>query len=169
MRANEDMRALVVTHLAIMKACARCLCRDAIEADDVLQEAVLRALETAYPPRDPTRIRAWLRTVVHHTFVDSLRKRRQRREANLDDDLPDLPADEPTGAPWKELGEEDVHAAVDQLADHLRVTYRMYELEGRTFAEIAAALAIRNATVGTRLLRARRRLRTLLTPSSAAR
>ena len=164
MRANEDMRALLVTHLAVMKACARCLCRGTIDADDVLQDAVLRALETEHPPRDPTRIRAWLRRVVHSSFVDAVRRRARRREDALAIDPPDPPAED--SAAWRDISDEEVRAAVARLADHLRLAYQMFELEGRSFSQIAAALAIRNATVGTRVLRARRQLRVLLAPSA---
>jgi RNA polymerase sigma-70 factor (ECF subfamily) len=163
-----DMRALVVTHLAMMKAWARRLCRGAIEADDVLQDAVLRALETEHPPRDPTRVGAWLHRVVHNTFIDAVRRQRRRREYHLDTDLPDRSGEESTCAPWEEISQGEVRAAVAHLADHLRVTYQMFELEGRSFADIAAALAIRNATVGTRVLRARKQLRVLLAPSAQA-
>lgn len=164
-----DMRALVVAHLPVLEKRARQLCRGQLDADDVVQDAILRALESRHPPRslrDPAKVRAWFHRVVHSTFVDAVRSRRRRREECLETEPPDLPAEEPTRPPWDHITEEQLHAAVSHLSDQLRVAYRMFELEGCSSAEIAAALAIRSSTVGTRVLRARRQLRALLGPSA---
>ena len=64
---------------------------------------------------------------------------------------------------WAGIGVDDLRAGVEQLPDELRTVYRMFALEGRSYNDVAETLGIPKATVGTRLTRARARLKELLT------
>jgi len=59
-----------------------------------------------------------------------------------------------------------LHQSVPRLPEDFREVYRLHALEGRYYEEISAQLRIPKATVGTRLIRARRKLRDLLMPST---
>ena len=67
--------------------------------------------------------------------------------------------DEPA---WAHLSIDDVRAAIAALPDDVRDTYRLFALEGRDYVAISALQGIPKATVGTRIMRARRKLRELL-------
>ena len=64
---------------------------------------------------------------------------------------------------WSAITTEDVRRAAANLPDDLREVYVMFALEGRSYIEVAGMLGIPKATVGTRLSRARARLKELLT------
>jgi len=152
----------VAAHRAELLGRARALCRGHLDADDVVQDALLRAWRGHGSMRDPGRARAWLFSILHNTFIDRVRRQRvapaSRSVEGLE--LPDVPP--PAEPGWHALGGDDLRAAVAELPDDLRDVYRLHALEGRDYVWLADHLGIPKATVGTRLLRARRRLRDLL-------
>jgi RNA polymerase sigma factor (sigma-70 family) len=132
------------------------------DADDLVQDALLRAFRARAQTRDLGRMRGWLLTIVTNTFLDSLRRRKARPgEVELEVDVA-APAQEEDESPWARIDIEDVRAAVAELPEDVRETYRMFALEGRDYSGISSALGVPKATVGTRILRARKRLRGLL-------
>jgi RNA polymerase sigma-70 factor, ECF subfamily len=159
---RNQFEGLVAPHLPTLRARAIQLCRSHYDSDDLVQEALLRAFLTASQAKDPTRIRAWLLTIVTNTFIDLIRKRRRRPDhVQLVTEVPTPAPLEP--APWDHVDSDDLRRAIDQLPDDVRETYRMFAVEGCDYATIAEVLHILPATVGTRLFRARKRLRLLLT------
>jgi len=99
-------------------------------------------------------------------FIDRSRSARRWRRAELPDELP---AAQPDEAPaWSEIGLGQVRDALGQIDERFRRAYEMYELEGRSYKEISTALGIPIATVGTKLLRVRRKLQSLLGAKIAA-
>ena len=166
-RPERDERgwfhAITVAHLPALRARASQLCRGHGDPDDIVQDALMRAYLARHQMKDPDRARGWLLAIVTNTFLDSLRRRRARPgEVALDID-PAEPEPEPHAeAEWANLGVDDVRTAVSYLPDDVRDTYRMFALDGRDYAHIANALGVPKATVGTRILRARKRLRQLL-------
>lgn len=153
--------AVTAAHLPALRARAGQLCRGHGDPDDIVQDALMRAFLARHQMKDPERARAWLLTIVTNTFLDSLRRRRARPgEVALDADPPEPEREDE--AAWAALDLDDVRAAVTFLPDDVRDTYRMFALDGRNYAHIANALGVPKATVGTRILRARKRLRQLL-------
>jgi RNA polymerase sigma-70 factor (ECF subfamily) len=153
--------AVTAAHLPSLRARAGQLCRGHGDPDDIVQDALMRAFLARHQMKDPERARAWLLTIVTNTFLDSLRRRRARPgEVALDADPPEPEREDE--AAWASLDLDDVRTAVDFLPDDVRDTYRMFALDGRNYAHIASALGVPKATVGTRILRARKRLRQLL-------
>ena len=70
-------------------------------------------------------------------------------------------------APWGEVSLDEVRAAVDELPDDVREAFRMYTFEGRRYAAIARSQGVATGTVGTRIMRARARLRERFAVSAA--
>lgn len=160
-RARHRVDALAREHRDALRAVAVRICKSRDEAEDLVQDALERAVARA-DELDPARTWSWLVTVMHHRFIDQCRARRRQRE------LADEPAAQPAvddGAPrpaWDHIGVDDVRAAVGDLEPSFRAVYEMHAFEGRSYDEIAVAAAIPRSTVGTRLLRARSKLRTIL-------
>ena len=152
--------ALVRQHQAALQAFALKLCGNASDAHDLCQDTFERALRSEGTARSNDR--AWLFTVLHHLFIDRYRRRtREPRLAELD--TVDVAAAEPTPPPaWTSLSVDEVRAALDELDAEFRDVYRMHALEGLGYAEIAARLGVPVSTVGTRIMRARRKLRAIL-------
>lgn len=164
---REVFGALVKEHLPALRARAAQLCRRRGDADDLVQDAVERALRTRSQVKDPARIRGWLLAILVNTFLDRLRRRRGRDEVPLDTELAAPVVDAPT--PWESLSVDDVREAVAELPDDVRETYYRFALCGEDYVKISADLKVPKATVGTRILRARKRLRELLIARLGAR
>jgi RNA polymerase sigma-70 factor, ECF subfamily len=141
-----------------VRALAMHLCRDPHDAEDLVQDLYECTLRAPIPAGVDER--RWLTRVMRNLFIDKLRRRATRRE-DLGVDPPPLPPDE--AAPrWQSLTEDDVRAQLEQLPVAMRATFELFALEGHSYDEIAARLGIAKSTVGTRILRARERLRELL-------
>ena len=143
---------------------ARWLARDPVEAEDLVQEAYMRALGAAQQFEPGSNLKAWLFRILRNAFID--RRRRSQREASSPY-VEDLDADGEQAEPA--LGElqldqiralvaEDVSAAVHALPESFR-TVILLDLEGMTEAEVANVLGCATGTVKSRLSRARAVLR----------
>lgn len=136
---------------------ARSLTRDAVAADDLVQDAVVRALER-HDRFDPSRdYRAWLFTLTHNLFVDGWRRRRVHDGA--------VAALTPGRAAGAEPNQE--HAvmlrqtlqAFDALPAEQRAVMHLVVVEGASYAEAADILGVAIGTIMSRLSRARQALR----------
>jgi RNA polymerase sigma-70 factor (ECF subfamily) len=132
---------------------------DAAESQDVVQEAFLRCWQR----RDDIRAEGF-KALVFRTALNLASNRRRRNvlwrmigSASIDD-LPDQ-------SPCAEAMSKPLRAALDALPSPLRRVLLLTELAGMTYAEIAAALGIREGTVGSRRTRALRMLRERLEPN----
>lgn len=168
----RELDALIAELLPGLEARAMQLCRNHVDAQELIQEALARACRKLNTLRDRACVRSWLLTIISNTFIDTLRRQRSRpqtvpfdhqTDAELDERYPQL-AESPEPRPWEHITTDQLHEAIEQLPEDMRVTYRMHALEGKDYVTIAATLGIPKPTVGTRLVRARKRLRELLFP-----
>jgi RNA polymerase sigma-70 factor, ECF subfamily len=160
---DERFAAAVVTHEATLTAIALKLCRNRPDALDLVQDTFERALRAWDRLPLDANVQAWLVTILHRRFIDRCRRARRARlaDATADRRVPVTP--EPAVmSVWSGVTPEQVAAALATLDDEFRRAYVLYVVEGRTYQQIAEQLAIPRSTVGTRLLRARRKLRELL-------
>ena len=140
------------------------LCRGTADAADLLQDTYERAAKTGMP-EDIGNPCGWLTTIMHNLFVDRCRANARKpvqetlgdaHEAIVQNDDP---AEEP---PWGTLTIDDVRAVLPQLDRIYREVYELHTFKGRSYEAIAARLKIDRVTVGTRLSRARKMLREVL-------
>ncbi len=159
MRHELPAPEALVEHAAFLNRLARSLVFDAGQAEDVVQEAMLAALEQPAPPR--AGLRGWLAGVTRNLALKSLRgkNRRARRERAVA--RPEGLASAAEVAERVEL-QRRVAAAVHTLEEPYRsaVVHRYYD--DRTPTEIARRLEVPVRTVETRLRRAIQRLRVRL-------
>jgi RNA polymerase sigma-70 factor (ECF subfamily) len=153
---------LVAQYRGILEERARQLCRGNLDPDDLLQETLMRAFQHYETLRNQENPLPWLLKIMHRIFLDLLRRRNSEppREPFDGVDIPDMPP-EPDPI-WSSITGDQLRAAVERLPADLRDCYRMHALEGHDYAHIAATLKIPIGTVGTRLSRARKKLRELL-------
>jgi RNA polymerase sigma-70 factor (ECF subfamily) len=178
-RAFEE---LLAEHLDALYRTALRLCRGRkSDAEDLLQDAMLRAFERFGEFRDPTAMRAWLFTILTRTNLNRIRAQRRRAET-LASDLDEREFEEAL-ASWRnaDAPDEVVHtllvrdrlaAALDGLDDQLRPVVWLSDVERFRQREVAEMLNIPEGTVASRLFRARRLLRDALrqrTPDMSAR
>ena len=149
----------VLPHLDAAYNLARWLTRNDHDAEDVAQEACLRAMRF-FDGFHGGSVRPWLLTIVRNTYLTWLRKNRTEEAAPLDEF-------ESAGANPEELLIEQVDgAALRRALDTLPPEYReaivLRELEEMSYKEIAEVAGIPIGTVMSRLARARRRLQEAL-------
>jgi RNA polymerase sigma-70 factor (ECF subfamily) len=136
------------------------LTQDAAAADDLVQAALERALVARRSFRRGTNLQAWLRAILRNLFIDECRRPRPIAE------LPREPACEvPSEAstPCEVLAAEDVVGASRALAKEERIVLESAYFKEMSYRQIAAEQGMKLATVGTRLFRAKAKLRTILT------
>lgn len=161
--SRRRLAELARAHRPALEAVARRLCRGDHEAEDLVQDALERAVRNADKLEDAARARAWLVTVLHNLFIDRCRRtsRRPQHDA-LDEERHGTTSEPVAAAAWSELGADDLRAAIVALPEEFRRPYEMHALDRASYDDIAAALGIPRNTVGTRLFRARRKLREIL-------
>jgi RNA polymerase sigma-70 factor, ECF subfamily len=138
------------------------LCRSRQEAADLVQDANERALKKLEHAAPEVSLKSWMISIVHNLFIDGYRQRARRPQLVSIENAPvDVSAPADTAAFWSDITAEQVRAAIARLPAEFRRVSELH-LDGRSYDQIAAELGLPKATVGTRLSRARHRLKALL-------
>ena len=126
------------------------------DAEDVAQEAFVRAHRSIAQLRDRERFRAWLVRMTWRLAIDRLRtdKRRAIRELAVEHE-PGLTAEQLASAAERA---RCLWAAIDDLPEKLRMTIVLASIEGHDVAEVARLLDVPEGTVKSRLFLARKQL-----------
>jgi RNA polymerase sigma-70 factor, ECF subfamily len=159
-RRQRRLDEIVRAHGDFLRRLAVRLCRSTFDPDDLVQDVLERTLQNV--DRLPADVdhRAWMARVMRNLFIDRVRRRASAPVATALEVEPSAPPPEQR-AWWEQLDLDDVRARLGELPDELRGAFELFALEGCSYTEIAARLGIPKATVGTRILRARRKLRDL--------
>jgi RNA polymerase sigma-70 factor (ECF subfamily) len=156
----------VIGQLATLRRYARSLTRDEGEAEDLVHNALVRAYERRRTFRPDRNLKAWLLSVLHNVFIDSVRK--QRAESVWLARAAELAHNEAPPAQDHAVRLTQVRQAFMILPDEQRVALHLVALEGLSYQEAAATLGIPLGTLMSRLGRARAALRSVEEPSAAS-
>jgi len=133
---------------------------DYAEAEDVTQEAFVRAWRGLSGFRGQARFTTWLYRIVHNLCLNRLPGlRRELLQVELLEEVLDDPAPSPPDLFEARERVAFLHAELDRLPEKYRLVLTLRYLQGLSYAEIAAALDVPMGTVKTHLHRARRLLR----------
>jgi RNA polymerase sigma-70 factor (ECF subfamily) len=153
---TEEMTA----HLRSLKRYALVLARNSADADDLVQETLLRALSAAETFREGADMRVWLFRIMHNAHVSSGR-RAQTRAAYLDAqstlETPAAPATQ-----HDRLEVKAVIEALDRLPEPQREAVALMALEDIRYADAAKVLGVPLGTFMSRISRGREALRRLV-------
>jgi len=166
---------LVLPHLDAGYNLARWLLHEEAAAEDVVQDASLRAFRHLDALREEETARPWFLRIVRNACYSYLETRRGMRElSGLDEsELENLQVAEGLTAldPAEILARQHEHARIDAairaLSPPLREVVVLREIEGLNYSDIADVLSIPMGTVMSRLSRARGRLRATLAPQGS--
>ncbi len=152
---------LVREHLDSVYRVAYSVVRDAALAEDVAQDAILKAWRALPTFRGDSSLRSWVLRITHNTAISTLRRRREEiRDPAL------LPEQESRSSTESEavqhLSMEAFEEALGQLDELSRSIIVLREVEGLSYEEIADLVGVPLPTVKTRLLRGRRVLASAL-------
>lgn len=161
-------RELSSTYLDAVLNYSNRLLRNQADAEEVTQEAFVRLWKAAPNWQPKATAKTWLFTVAHNLCLDRLRS--TRRDTRNTDELQDQAASDSV-RPSRRLDQlqqaNAVRAALEQLPDRQRHALLLSHYDGLSNAEIGAVLGVGVEAVESLLSRARRTLRTLLTPAEA--
>jgi RNA polymerase sigma-70 factor, ECF subfamily len=137
---------------------------DPSQAEDLSQETMLKAYRSWHQYQPGTNARAWLLTILRHTFINQYR-RTKHHKATVDVTevehytvFHDVQDADPEGTFFDQIIDEEIYQAIDALPDEFRETVVLSDVEGLSYAEIAEITGVPVGTVKSRLYRGRRLL-----------
>lgn len=158
MSASQDVMARIEQCIPALRRYAWALVRHREDADDLVHDCLLRALDKLHTRRDDADVRAWLFTILHNLFVSHHRRRRVRPITEpLEDDHEAAASHRPhqeDGLLWR-----DMLRGLDRLPPEQRSVVLLISVEDLSYAETAAVLGVPIGTVMSRLARGREKLR----------
>jgi RNA polymerase sigma-70 factor (ECF subfamily) len=165
-RASFEREALV--HIDALYRVALRLSGNPADADDLVQETMLKAYRSWDQYQQGTNAKGWLITILRNSFINEYR-RRTRHPETVDVDtiepfavFSDIQDDDPQGAFFDRIVDDEVLRAIDQLPEAFRETVVLSDVEGMSYQEIAKILGVPVGTVKSRLFRARQMLQAKL-------
>jgi RNA polymerase sigma-70 factor, ECF subfamily len=152
---RDEARKELIALLPELRAFARFLVRQRTEADDLVQEAVTRALAALAQFQPGTSMRAWLFTILRNVHYEQKRRRRAERRA-----IEAGPPPDSGGAPAQQSQAElaDLERLLWELPMHLREALVLVGARGLSYEEAALVCQVPVGTMKARVSRARGRL-----------
>ena len=169
---EDDFERLMLPLLSDVVRFSRSLTRDAVRADDLVQETYLQALRGWHTFQLGANPKGWLLTICHHAFLRTVREESRYVDAPQDD--PELESLATAQAHYQaecdgilraldriDLGPA-IERAVGTLPPHFRSVILLVDVEGQSYEEAATILGVPIGTIRSRLFRARRQLQDCL-------
>jgi len=161
-RASFEQEALV--HLDTLYRVALRLTGNAADADDLVQETMLKAYRSWDQYEKGTNAKGWLLTILRNSFINEYRRRTRHPETvDVDTIEPfavfgEVQDDDPQGAFFDRIVDDEVLKAVVELPEAFQETLVLSDVEGLSYQEIGKILGVPVGTVKSRLFRARQAL-----------
>jgi RNA polymerase sigma-70 factor (ECF subfamily) len=152
-----DLRQELFQHIDRMRRYALVLCRDRDQAEDLVQDSLVRAIDGAHTWRPGEDLRRWLFAILHNTFVNGFRRDRLKREV-----FGALRVVEEHAASAGQVDAvqfRQTMEALEQLPVDQRQVLMLIAVEGMSYQEAADSLGIPLGTLMSRLGRGRAALR----------
>lgn len=175
-RAKEgDARAfeaLIAGQLPLVRRYARAFAASGPDADDLAQDALLKAYRSLRLYRYQSAFATWLYAVVRSSFLDWA-KSRAARQRSLEEPIEARASSSPAGDPLPDelLAQEEarqrVWEALRRVPLEFRTAIALFDIEGRTYDEVAAVEGVPVGTVKSRLSRGRGHLRRAIEEAEA--
>jgi len=160
--ARAEFHREVLSHQSSLLGTAMRMTGSRAEAEDLVQEAVLRAWTFWERFQPGTNGRAWMHRILVNTFINGYRRRRREREIlgeiRLGEHREDAWEKSRSPLPGEGLGDE-VSAALSTLPDEFRQVLVLVDLDERSYKDAARTLGCPIGTVMSRLHRARRAMK----------
>ncbi|WP_147127104.1 RNA polymerase sigma factor [Shimia ponticola] len=149
----------LVTHLGAMRAFAMSLTRNATLADDIVQDALVKAWNNIHSFKPGTNMRAWLFTILRNTYYSHHRKR-QREVEDVEGTMTAGLAQKPDHDGRLQM--RDFSVAFDQLPEEQREALILVGASGFSYEEAAETCGVAVGTIKSRINRGRARLTELM-------
>lgn len=158
--AVSEIENLIVAYIPRLRRYAMALVQGQSHvAEDLVQDALERALAKIHLWQPDTDLRAWLFTIMHNVYVNQIRH--INNGPNFVE-LPETIPDDTGGCATAQLDVKDLETALGQLPPEQREILLLVVLEGLQYKQVADIMAIPEGTVMSKLSRGRQQLRKLL-------
>jgi RNA polymerase sigma factor (sigma-70 family) len=148
----------IEANIPALRRYATALLRNRDEADDLVHDCLVRALDKLHTRREEADVRAWLFTIMHNLFISQMRRRRSRPTPEpLDESHESAVGLRPVqedALQWR-----DLQRGLQMLPEEQRSVILLVSVEDLSYAEAAQVLGVPVGTVMSRLARGRERLR----------
>lgn len=155
---------LMEQHERRMYAVALRMCGNREDAQDCLQEAMLRVYRAIGGFKGQSSFSTWVYRITMNTCLDELRRKKNRQSTSLDSllDMGWSPSDD-TNAPEKQAMRSELrrnlNRAIQELPEEMRSAVVLRDIQGFSYEEIAHMLEINVGTIKSRISRGREKLR----------
>ena len=155
---------LMEQHERRMYAVALRMCGNREDAQDCLQEAMLRVYRAIGGFKGQSSFSTWVYRITMNTCLDELRRKKNRQSTSLDSllDMGWSPSDD-TNAPEKQAIRSELrrnlNRAIQELPEEMRSAVVLRDIQGFSYEEIAHMLEINVGTIKSRISRGREKLR----------
>lgn len=155
---------LMQQHERRMYAVALRMCANREDAQDCLQEAMLRVYRSIGGFKGQSSFSTWVYRITMNTCLDELRRKKNRQSTSLDGLLDQgwSPADGeniPEKQAVRSEARQILHAAIQELPDDMRSAIVLRDIHGLSYDEISRTLDINVGTIKSRISRGREKLR----------
>jgi RNA polymerase sigma-70 factor (ECF subfamily) len=157
---RKSQQALYRRYCRSMHHVAFRICRDTMEAEDVVQEAFVKAFRKLSSFKGESTFGAWLKRIVVNTAINHTRKRRDTLVDTTQEDFPEVVEESRDRDITFSLS--DIQGAIRSLPEGYRMVFSLYMFEGYDHAEIGEILHISEATSKSQFCRARKKLMQML-------
>jgi RNA polymerase sigma-70 factor, ECF subfamily len=154
---KDAVTSIMVGQIPYLRRYARALTQNVSDADDLVQNCLVRAIAKMDRFEAGTNLRAWLLAIMHNIFIDSFRKKRRAREVCETTETIQKGLFTPANQ-FRRVQVTDVEAALAKLPAAQRSTLLLIALENLTYEEVARITEVPVGTVRSRLSRARHAL-----------
>ena len=160
----EAFNRLMEQHERRMYAVALRMCANREDAQDCLQEAMLRVYRAIGSFKGESSFSTWVYRITMNTCLDELRRKKNRQSSSLDDLLDEgwAPADDRSSPEKHAMRAETarvLHETIRELPEDMRAAVVLRDIQGYSYEEIAKILDINVGTIKSRISRGREKLR----------
>jgi RNA polymerase sigma-70 factor (ECF subfamily) len=147
----------IVGYIPALRIYGRSLCRNPVEADDLVQETLIRAIENVHLFQRGTNLRAWLFTIMRNRFYSNWAKRARERTGEIDcvSSIPQGPEDTQL---WH-IQMREMESAIHALPPHFREAIVLVAVLGESYMQAAQTLGCDIGTIKSRINRGRAALK----------
>jgi RNA polymerase sigma-70 factor (ECF subfamily) len=158
--SSAGVLARIEACIPALRRYAAALLRSRDDADDLVHDCLVRALDKLHTRRDDADVRAWLFAIMHNLFISQLRRAKVRPAGDPLDETHEasisVRPDQESSLQWR-----DLIRGLNALPVEQRSVILLVSVEDLSYADAAAVLGIPVGTVMSRLARGRERLRQL--------
>lgn len=169
-RKHDNFKNAIVNCVDDLYRFALSICHDITNAEDLVSETVLKAMENKNKLKDISKLKQWMLRMLTNSFIDQRRKEKRVKNISMevnyserkrfslyeamgqstftDNNTPEITL-------IQKLSNEKIQEAIKQLPETFRIAFVLCEIEELSYQEIAATLKINVGTIRSRIARAR--------------